>query len=171
MGVSQSRVLAALFLCCTTTTALACYTCGGGASGRMTGGGSIICPGSAYRYTFGYELHCKAPGQPISDPNNLEVNLSTGEHFHLTSLSGSTCTGPDASTPTAPFNTMDGTGTGRLNGDPASIRFTLVDKAEPGAGVDIASFTITTSAGNVLQCANTLEGGNNQAHRATGSKP
>ena len=113
------------------------------------GGGSIICPGSSYRYTFGYELHCAREGQPISGPNNLEVNFNTGEHFHLTSLTRGFCTGPDASTPNAPFNTFYGT----------------------GAGVDIAAFTIQTAAGNLLQCSNTLEGGNNQAHRATGNKP
>jgi len=99
------------------------------------------------------------------------VNFNTGEHFHLTSLSRGFCTGPDASTPNAPFNTYYGTGTGTLNGQPAQIWFNLLDRGEPGAGVDIAAFTIQTAAGNLLQCSNTLEGGNNQAHRATGNKP
>jgi hypothetical protein len=63
------------------------------------------------------------------------------------------------------------TGVGTLNGAPAQIWFKLIDKAEPGAGVDIAAFTIQTQAGNLLQCSNTLEGGNNQAHKASGNKP
>jgi hypothetical protein len=37
----------------------------------MTGGRSLICPGAAYRYTFGYELHCQQNGT-ISGPHNLE---------------------------------------------------------------------------------------------------
>ena len=39
------------------------------------------------------------------------------------------------------------------------------------AGTDIAGFSIGTAAGNLLECSNTLEGGNNQAHQATGNKP
>jgi hypothetical protein len=77
MGISsscgkQSRVLAALFLSCTAVSAFASSTTT--EAGRMTGGGSIICQGPAYRITFGYELHCQSPGQPISGPNNLELN-------------------------------------------------------------------------------------------------
>jgi len=141
-------------------------------AGRMTGGGSIYCPAPAYRVTFGYELHCRRNSQPISEPNNLEVNFSTGEHFHLTSLTQSLCTGPDTTRPDAPFTTLTGQGTGTLNGEPATISFKLVDNAEPGAGQDTAQFTISTAAGVVLNCGPlTLEGGNNQAHRATGNKP
>jgi hypothetical protein len=51
------------------------------------------------------------------------------------------------------------------------IWFRFIDNAEPGAGVDIAGFSIDTAAGNLLECSNTLEGGNNQAHQATGNKP
>jgi hypothetical protein len=166
----HSRILAGLILSCTAASALAAAACCTSEAGRMTGGGSIICKGAAYRITFGYELHCKRQGQPISGPNNLEVNLSTGQHFHLTSLNTAYCVGSDASTPDAPFNTFYGTGTGRLNGAPASIWFRFIDNAEPGAGVDIAGFSIDTAAGNLLECSNTLEGGNNQAHQATGNK-
>lgn len=117
-------------------------------------------PGGPDPGLYGYELHCKRPGQPISGPNNLEVNLSTGQHFHLTSLNSAYCVGPD----------FYGTGTGRLNGSAASIWFRFLDNAEPGAGADIAGFSIDTAAGNLLECSNTLEGGNNQAHQATGNK-
>lgn len=164
------RVLAALLLSSAAGAAWADCCSTPSETGRMTGGGSLICPGAAYRYTFGYELHCQQNGT-ISGPNNLEVNLSTGDHFHLTDLTRGLCTGPDATTPNAPFNTYYGTGSGRLNGEPANIWFNLVDRGEPGAGVDIAAFTIQTSSGNLLQCSNTLEGGNNQAHQATGAQP
>jgi hypothetical protein len=166
------RILSTLLLSCVAASAIAADACCTiGDAGRMTGGGSIICPGSAYRYTFGYELHCAREGKPISGPNNLEVNFNTGEHFHLTTLTRGFCTGPDTTTPNAPFNNFYGTGVGTLNGETAYIWFNLIDRGEPGAGVDIAGFTIQTAAGNLLQCSNTLEGGNNQAHRATGNKP
>ena len=164
-----SRIMAVVILSCAVAPAFAGQP--DTSAGRMTGGGSIICKGAAYRITFGYELHCQRPGQPISGPNNLEVNLSTGQHFHLTSLNSAYCVGPDASTPTAPFNTFYGTGTGRLDETPASIWFRFIDNGEPGAGADIAGFSLDTAAGNLLECSNTLEGGNNQAHRATGNKP
>jgi hypothetical protein len=137
----------------------------------MTGGGSIICPAPAYRVTFGYELHCQLDNDKVSEPNNLEVNFSTGDHFHLTSLTESVCSGPDTTRPDAPFTTMTGEGTGTLNGQAATISFTLVDNAEPSAGRDTALFRISTTGGTALSCGPlTLEGGNNQAHRATGSK-
>jgi hypothetical protein len=164
------RLLTALFLTSAATAAWASCCDGSSDAGRMTGGGSIVCPGTTNRYTFGYELHCQQNGT-ISAPNNLEVNFSTGEHFHLTNLTRGLCVGPDTTTPNAPFDTYYGTGTGTLNGEPAFIWFNLIDRAEPGTGVDIAAFTIQTSSGTLLQCANLLEGGNNQAHRATGSKP
>jgi hypothetical protein len=168
----QSRILTALFLSCAAASALAASPCCTiGEPGRMTGGGSLICEGPAYRYTFGYEVHCQREGKPISGPNNLEVNLSTGEHFHMDTMTRGFCTGPDATTPDAPFNTFYGTGSGTFNGSPAWIWFNLLDKGEPGAGVDIAAFAIETASGTVLRCSNTLEGGNNQAHRATGNKP
>jgi hypothetical protein len=140
-------------------------------AGRMTGGGSLYCPAPAYRVTFGYELHCKRDNQPVSEPNNLEVNFSTGDHFHLTSLTQSECSGPNTTRPNAPFTTLTGAGEGRFNGEPASISFVLIDNAEPGTGQDTAQFSISTATGVVLNCGPlTLEGGNNQAHRATGSK-
>lgn len=170
--MKPTNALSALFLCCAAASAFAAEPCCTyGDAGRMTGGGSIICTGPAYRYTFGYEVHCAREGQPISGPNNLEVNLSTGEHFHMTSMTRGFCTGPDTTRPNAPFNTFYGTGTGTFNGAPAWIWFNLLDNGEPGAGVDIAAFAIQTSSGEVLRCSNTLEGGNNQAHRATGNKP
>lgn len=137
--------------------------------GRFTGGGSIYCPAPIYRVTFGYELHCQPDGAPsVPTPNNLEINFSGGDNFHLTLLNEAQCTGPGTSRPTAAFNTIIGSGEGTFNGSPASVDFTLVDAAEPGAGQDTASFTITQGGTVVLDCTQLLEGGNNQAHRATG---
>jgi hypothetical protein len=106
-------------------------------------------------------------------PNNLEINFSGGDHFHLTSLTVASCTddpsfGP--SPPNAGFDTMTGEGTGTFNGDPATILFLLTDAGEPGAGVDLAAFRITTATETVvLSCTSYLEGGNHQAHRPTGN--
>lgn len=162
----RPRLLVALLLSCAATSAWAWE------AGRMTGGGSIICPAPVYRVTFGYELHCQLEKGEISTPNNLEVNFSSGEHFHLTTLTEAVCSGPNATTPNAPFNTMIGEGIGTLNGEAARIEFKLIDNAEPGVGADVASFTIYTSKGKELDCGpRVLEGGNNQAHRATGNKP
>jgi hypothetical protein len=164
----RSRILAGLLLSCAFTSAWAWEP------GRMTGGGSIICPAPIYRVTFGYELHCQLENNPPSTPNNLEVNFSGGDNFHLTQLTQSVCSLNGSPTPpTAPFNTMNGEGTGTFNGRAAAISFILVDNGEPGANHDTAKFVITTAGGSqVLNCGpRLLEGGDNQAHRATGSKP
>jgi len=50
--------------------------------------------------------------------------------------------------PNAPFATLTSAGEGTFNGAPATISFTLVDNAEPGAGQDTAQFTISTAASN-----------------------
>jgi hypothetical protein len=139
--------------------------------GRFTGGGSIYCPSPIYRVTFGYELHCQPDGAAVPTPNNLEINFSRGDHFHLTSLTSAECGGPATGSPRAPFNTIEGVSEGTFNGEPATVSFTLTDIAEPGTGQDTARFTITTASGPVLACGPlVLEGGNNQAHRVTGRK-
>ena len=140
--------------------------------GRMTGGGSILCR-DVGRVTHGFELHCDANGPgappPIPQPNTLEINFSGGDNFHLTNLSFANCSGVPTTRPDAPFNRMDGRGEGTFNQLPATIVFTLTDFAEPGSGVDTAYFQIF-QGGVKLDCGNVLEGGNHQAHRATGSK-
>jgi hypothetical protein len=137
--------------------------------GRFTGGGSIYCPAPIYRVTFGYELHCQPDGAPsVPTPNNLQINFSGGDNFHLTFLREAECGGPGTSRPTTNFNTIRGIGDGTFNGSPASIEFTLIDAAEPGRGQDSASFVINQGGTTILNCTQYLEGGNNQAHRATG---
>lgn len=163
---TKARVSAAVLLATVLTPAWAWD------AGRMTGGGAIICPAPVYRVTFGYELHCQPEHGAIAGPNNLEVNFSSGEHFHLTTLTKAVCSGPDTTTPNAPFNTMTGEGIGTLNGQAATIKFVLVDNAEPGRYADTAKFVITTTSGTALNCGpRILDGGNNQAHRETGRRP
>lgn len=141
--------------------------------GRMTGGGSIFCDG--VQVTHGFELHCDNNDGTIPEPNNLEVNFSGGNNFHLVALTQVDCidTGLNEAPPTAGFDTMTGFGVGTFNNEPgAEITFTLTDDGEPGGGVDTASFLITADGSTVLSCTDEFleQGGNHQAHRVTGNK-
>lgn len=140
--------------------------------GRFTGGGLLTCEygGATYKVTFGYTLHCKTDGTTAPpEPNNLQINFSHGDHFHLTDLSAAECSPPPTTTPTASISSITGSGDGRFNAQPATVNFTITDVAEPGR-LDTVSLTITSGGGTVLACSGTLGGGNNQAHNATGSK-
>jgi hypothetical protein len=145
----------------------------------MTGGGSILCQdavtGTEFQVRHGFELHCKPEGEPVPLPNNLEVNWGVGENFHLTTLVTAVCTDTaiDESPPEAGFDTMVATGTGTFNNEAGfTIAFTFTDAGEPGAGVDTASFVIFDASGPVLDCESTVleQGGNHQAHKATGNQ-
>ncbi|MBW1834113.1 MAG: hypothetical protein JRI62_04800 [Deltaproteobacteria bacterium] len=128
--------------------------------GRMTGGGSV--DGTDVRH--GFEVHCD-----LSKPNNVEVNWSENR-FHMDNLDSAFCTEDsniDQAPPNAAFDTFEGTGTGRFNGDDgATINFVFVDAGEPGKGVDSAMITITDKDKNkVLEVSGLLDkGGNHQAH-------
>jgi len=145
--------------------------------GRMTGGGSFFCPylGGNQRVTHGFELHCKRDDAEVSVPNNLEINFSGGDNFHLTTLTKSFCSDTQAveQPPSAGFDTLEGAGTGTFNGQPAEITFTLVDGGEPGTK-DLAVIKITVAGSTVIDCplsaSSFLTFGNQQAHRVTGSK-
>lgn len=152
--------------------------------GRMTGGGAIQCP-DVGRVTHGFELYCDRNSGGIPGPNNLEINWGIGNRFHLTELQTVDCkddpnidSAPPGGNAHAGFDTMVGTGTGvgRYNSVPEqfTIKFKLTDAGEPGAGIDEAYFEISRIGTNevVLYCPlTTLEqGGNHQAHRATGNK-
>ena len=149
-------------------------------AGRMTGGGSIVCSNGGFRVTHGFELHCIAEGETTAAlPNNLEVNwldpvTGVEQNFHLTLLGTAVCSDSpqiEEDPPDAGFDTMVATGTGTLNNVAgAFISFTFTDAGEPGAGADRASFVITTTSGVALNCAATVldQGGNHQAHKATG---
>jgi hypothetical protein len=134
--------------------------------GRFTGGGHQIRVGHA-RVTRGLTIHCD-----LLLSNNLEVNWG-GDHFHMTEhLTTVACTDdPDIiqAPPAAPLDTLIGVGTGRYNGaDGYTIEFTLVDRGEPGRGVDEAALLIyeTANASNVVLDVplQVITGGNLQAH-------
>jgi hypothetical protein len=138
--------------------------------GRMTGGGSVFISNTNRsskaegRVTHGFELHC----DPEIGPNNLEVNWS-GNHFHMEELLTAVCTDDPSIEPPPPpvgFDTYDGTGTGRCNGEPgASITFQFTDAGEPGTG-DHATINITGCPGGLsLSVSGFLKKGNHQAHR------
>jgi hypothetical protein len=125
----------------------------------MNGGGRINA--TAGKVTHGFRLECtKDNGQ-----NNLQVNWGSGNSFHLESVSKAACTdepGLDPGNPTAGFDTLKGTATGRCaNGDSAEARYTITDAGEPGTS---DSFTINISGGCSLSASGTLERGNHQAH-------
>ena len=131
--------------------------------GWMTGGGRV----NTQTYgpvTHGFRLECtEANGQ-----NNLQVNWG-GNHFHLEDVTTSDCGdigSIDPGNPHADFDLLEGSGTGRCNGNPASVSYKLTDAGEPGTGdsfeVHITGGGCTLHAGNV-PVAN-LSRGNHQAH-------
>jgi hypothetical protein len=131
-------------------------------TGRMTGGGSFFTPDGT-RVTHGFELHCSVP----SHPNNLEINWPTGNNFHLDTLTNVACfldPSISAGQPSAGFNTMIGSGTGTLNGAPATIGFEFTDAGEPGTA-DQASVVIQSGATTFTVPLTVLDNGNQQAHK------
>ncbi|MFL6663585.1 MAG: hypothetical protein ACJ8G7_15535 [Rhizobacter sp.] len=164
LGMSKSLMAASIVLASAVTSPAWAWQ-----TGRMTGGGSIFCSvndgQTSFRVTHGFELHCQPEGQSVPTPNNLEINWLGGNNFHLTALTMSLCTYQgDPSPPAADFNTMQPTGTGTLNGAPASIEFTLTDFGEPGSH-DFFGFRIVNAAYQaVLTCGANLDRGNQQAH-------
>jgi hypothetical protein len=140
--------------------------------GRMTGGNSQI-EGADVRFTHGFILRCNGQNRGI----NLEINWE-GSRFQLRELLSVTCTDDPAITPdppAAPFDTLEGTGTGRLriraeHGAPqrfenARITFKFTDAGEPGGGHDRAEYTIShASLDAPIKAAGTLVAGNHQAH-------
>jgi len=135
------------------------------ATGRMTGGGSII-EADGTRVTHGFEIHCD-----ITDvPNTLEVNWPAADNFHMDTLTSAKCSDDpnihQQPPKSAPFDTFVGTGTGKLNGVAgATISFTFVDAGEPGTS-DMATYVIKDKDGNVVLNvpATLLTKGNQQTH-------
>lgn len=139
--------------------------------GRMTGGGSVFNDDNIAnpRVTHGFELRCDA-----SQPNNLQVNWD-GNRFHLETLTSALCTDDGSLTPRPPvphFDTYNGTGTGRYNGESGYlVSWIFTDDGEPGKGDaptgdgDSAYINITDSYGNVVLLVDGhLNSGNHQAH-------
>ncbi len=136
--------------------------------GRMTGGGNFFTQGGM-KVTHGFQLRCS-----VDDPRqNLEINWAGGK-FHLQSVSSVYCYDDPAinpENPDSPIDTLILTGTGRLRGnEPGTITLKFTDAGEPGTNRDSVTITVKDAAGNtVLYVAPIkLNGGNHQAHRATG---
>jgi plastocyanin len=141
-------------------------------AGKMTGGKSDV-EGTEGRYTHGFILRCNGQNRGI----NLEINWG-GSKFKLKDLQSVTCTDDPAiepDPPAAPFDTIAGTGTGKLTikaerGAPqrldnAQITFKLTDAGEPGGGRDRAEYTIShPSLDSPIVVAGALVSGNHQAH-------
>lgn len=139
--------------------------------GRMTGGGKQITVNNA-RITRGFTIHCD-----IRLSNNIEVNWeSDGEsnRWHLFKpITSAECFDDPRikqDPPTAPIDTFEGEGIGRLNGEDGSIiRFVFVDAGEPGTD-DTASIRIWAPGDDpdvdtpVLDVSGPLDNGNIQAH-------
>jgi hypothetical protein len=141
----------------------------------MTGGGSVFFEGEngvQVRVTRGLELHCD-----LSLPNNLQVNWQGGNKFHLTELTGASCTEDPLILqypPDAPFDTFEGEGVGRLTVSGVGkdivghIHFIFVDYGEPGVN-DTAEMEIWYEDGpNQIYALKKFKGpidrGNLQAH-------
>ena len=138
--------------------------------GRMTGGGSVFTA-EGKRVTHGFELHCDKNDKP----NNLEINWDGGNRFHLENLTYANCTDDPAidspAPPAAGFDTYEGRGTGRYNGQPASAEWIFTDAGEPGLNDKVVKLRIKLGYGNgngnpvlLVENAN-LNRGNHQAHK------
>lgn len=132
-----------------------------GVPGRMTGGGSVFKLDGT-RVTRGFEIHCD-----LREPNNIQVNWP-GNRFHMKDLTGAVCTDTevDQLPRSAPFDTFQGQGDGKLNGvEGARIEFVFVDAGEPGRE-DTAEIRIFDPGDNeVLFVSGNLDKGNIQAHK------
>lgn len=126
--------------------------------GRFTGGGKVvvsnaIIPASGQvTVTKGFEVDCDM------DPTheNLELNWTSGNHFHMNTITSAACTlqGVPPNPPPAPVNRIDATGTGSYNNKPGyTVVFTLWDHGEPGTA-DLAGFVVCkTDPANPKSCA------------------
>jgi hypothetical protein len=102
--------------------------------------------------------------------NNLEINWG-GNQFHTENIESIVCSYNPAISPkppSAPINTMVGTGTGRYDGVQGyTVMFTLVDGGEPGRNDEIALkiYETANSSNVVLNLPlQFLTKGNLQAH-------
>jgi|SoiMethySBSTD1v2_1073268.scaffolds.fasta_scaffold00543_14 hypothetical protein len=132
-------------------------------TGRFTGGGFQINANDV-KVTRGFTLHCD-----VLLSNNFEVNWAGGNNFHIDKL-GQTATCQfisDPNPPDAPVNRIRLTGTGTLNGQPATVILILIDNGEKtGAPPDQAYIQINAEvlAGLPGEIPTNIDGGNIQAH-------
>jgi hypothetical protein len=141
--------------------------CTGPTLGRFTGGGKQIRLSDDLKITRGLTIHCD-----LLLSNNLEVNWSTGNKFHmLEHLSTVECSDDPSihqQPPPAPLDTLIGVGSGRYNGVGGyTIEFTLVDAGEPGGNdqMGIKIYETANPINVVLEVPlQLLTAGNLQAH-------
>lgn len=132
-------------------------------TGRFTGGGKQVTAANL-TVTKGFEVDCDLH-QPS---NNLEINWG-GNQFHMEVFTSAICTlQKKPNPPTAPVNTIVGTGTGRYDQMPGyTVMFELVDNGEPGTQDEISFFVFeTANPSNVVLNVplQFITGGNVQAH-------
>ena len=130
----------------------------GGLLGRMTGGGTF----GSQRVHHGFTLNCDVQ----QGANQLEVNWSGGNEFHLERLTAATCVDDPAigGKRSEPLDTYRGEGLGRYNGVAAMASWIFTDAGEPGKQ-DTATIIIRDALGRiVLSASGTLSNGNHQAH-------
>jgi hypothetical protein len=145
----------------------------GPATGRFTGGGFQFTANDV-RVTRGFTIHCDS-----RLANAFEINWAGGNTFRMdkNSLTGIACynDGLGPLPPAAPANRITAFATGTHNGVAgALLTFELIDRGEPGRGVDQAALHIMAGGGEVLTVPlGTIDGGNIQAHydQPHGSKP
>ncbi len=105
-----------------------------------------------------------------SPPSNLNVEWGgqgkQRQKFKMQKLTSVTCSdtpGVDPGQPQADFDTAVGSGTGKVKGKNATIRFKFIDAGEPGTNDE---FDITIKFGNeTVAVAGKVDGGNYQAHK------
>jgi len=122
---------------------------------RMTGGGSVD-PDESHSFT----LHCAG----THDANHLTLSWEDGT-FHLEGVDWVACIDDpslDAQQPVIGFDTVVGSGWGRLDRQEVDVWFMLTDDGEPG---EADSAWILLDLGNVeLEFEGYLVEGNHQAH-------
>jgi hypothetical protein len=131
-------------------------------TGSMTGGGHVVMVNGT-RVTSGMTLKCTAS----TKPQNLEINWDKGNKFKLDGVSSVACYDDAAispNPPTAGFDTIIGSGTGKLNGELAMIEWKFVDAGEPGVK-DTMSIIIRQDGLVAISVSGPLNGGNYQAHK------
>lgn len=130
-------------------------------NGRMTGGGSVF-DASGNRYDHGFQVRCDSEA-----PNVLQISWGSNQKFHLETLTGLLCfddPGLLEGLPVAGFDSAVGNGLGRASGVSGTpVWFYFTDAGEPGAGVDLAEFSV--DAAPVV--SGLLDKGNQQAHPDT----
>jgi hypothetical protein len=153
-------------------------------TGRVTGGGSIFATVNGVpnvRVTHGLQLRC----DPTDPRQSLEINWDGGNNFHLEKIINSViCFDDPATTPPPPPGTVIDTyagntlfeghagfngfgyavGTGRCNGEPATIWFILIDSGEPGV-LDTAEYHIRGEGCTLDAGPAQLLKGNHQFHK------